>query len=206
MLTRKLFSFTRNQSRSFFFKKKKQCECEKELDDCIKGVTSSDVPDIEVPYMRPVRFEAPKVRLGFLPDNWFTMLYDKTGVTGPYVLGAGILTYLFSKEIYVCDHEFYGGLSLLIAIIYVVKKLGPKLANYCDKEVDKIETAWKNEKKVLTDMLNKDIEMEKMSQFAAEGGLLMLDAKKETCNCNWKLNIEEGSTMLIKKSNIDWTI
>lgn len=77
-----------------------------------------------------------KVRLGFIPEEWFTFFYPKTGVTGPYVFGAGMLTYLCSKEIYVMEHEYYNGLSLAIMVIYAVKKFGPAVAAYCDKEID----------------------------------------------------------------------
>lgn len=130
--------------------------------------------------------EAPKVRFGFLPEEWFTMFYDKTGVTGPYMLGTGILTYLISKEIYIMDHEFYTGLTLLITCVYFIKQMGPSIAKYCDKEVDNIEEGWKNEKDVLKKNLDDEIELERKSQYAAEGGILMLLSKKE----NVKLQLE----------------
>merc|ERR1712002_329698 len=44
---------------------------------------------------RPVN--SPKVRMGFLPDEWFTAFYSKTGVTGPYMLGVGLATFLISN-------------------------------------------------------------------------------------------------------------
>lgn len=86
---------------------------------------------------RPKRAEhGGKVRLGFLPEEWFTFFYNKTGVTGPYVFGAGLMTYLCSKEIYVMEHEYYNGLSLAVMVVFAVKKFGPSLAAYLDKEVD----------------------------------------------------------------------
>lgn len=66
----------------------------------------------------------------------FQYFYPKTGVTGPYVFGAGLLTYLCSKEIYVMEHEYYSGLSILLMVVYATKKFGPGLAAYLDKEVD----------------------------------------------------------------------
>lgn len=83
-----------------------------------------------------VRQEPGKVRLGFVPEEWFTFFYKKTGVTGPYTFIFTLSTYLVSKEIYVLEHEFYNGLSFLIMWIYGVKKLGPPLAKYLDKEID----------------------------------------------------------------------
>ena len=71
-----------------------------------------------------------------LPEEWFTFFYNKTGVTGPYVFGAGLMTYLCSKEIYVMEHEYYNGLSLAVMVVFAVKKFGPSLAAYLDKEVD----------------------------------------------------------------------
>lgn len=77
-----------------------------------------------------------KVRMGFIPEEWFQFFYKKTGVTGPYTFGVALTTYLYSKEILVCEHEFYNGLSLAIMCIAAVKYLGPPLAKYLDKEVD----------------------------------------------------------------------
>lgn len=66
----------------------------------------------------------------------FQYFYPKTGVTGPYVFGGGLMTYLMSKEIYVMEHEYYSGLSILIMVIFATKKFGPSMAAYLDKEVD----------------------------------------------------------------------
>lgn len=100
-----------------------------------------------------------KVRLGFIPDNWFQFFYPKTGKTGPYIFGWGLLNYLLSKEIYVCEHEFYTGLSLGIMCVVAVKKLGPKFADYCDKEIENFEKNWKKqheaELKALQDMIDR---------------------------------------------------
>lgn len=66
----------------------------------------------------------------------FQYFYPKTGVTGPYVFGGGLMTYLMSKEIYVMEHEYYSGLSILLMVVFATKKFGPSMAAYLDKEVD----------------------------------------------------------------------
>jgi hypothetical protein len=48
----------------------------------------------------------------------------------------GLATYLVSKEIYVLEHEYYTGISILIMTVFIIKKLGPKFAAYLDKEID----------------------------------------------------------------------
>merc|ERR1712002_132506 len=89
---------------------------------------------------RPVN--SPKVRMGFLPDEWFTAFYSKTGVTGPYMLGVGLATFLISKEIYVLEHEFYNGLSLAMVLTIMIKKLGPGIGASLDKEVAAVDASW----------------------------------------------------------------
>uniref|UniRef100_A0A336LPR7 E3 UFM1-protein ligase 1 homolog n=1 Tax=Culicoides sonorensis TaxID=179676 RepID=A0A336LPR7_CULSO len=136
--------------------------------------TASGTPE------RPVRREHPeKVRMGFIPDSWFKAFYPKTGVTGPYMFGAGLVTYLCSKEIYIMEHEFYNGISLAIMVIFAVKKLGPAIAKFADEGIDKIEAEYSegrnNDIKALTDA----IEDEKKEQWRAEGQKLLMEAKKE---------------------------
>ncbi|XP_054735349.1 ATP synthase subunit b, mitochondrial [Anastrepha obliqua] len=131
-------------------------------------------------FVRRERPEHPgKVRLGFIPEEWFQFFYNKTGVTGPYTFGVGLLTYLCSKEIYVMEHEYYSGLSLAIMAIIAVKKLGPAVAAWTDKEIDRIENEWKSGREEELKSLAQAIENEKKEQWRAEGALLLMDAKKE---------------------------
>ena len=55
---------------------------------------------------------------------------------GPYVFGLGLSTYLLSKEIYIMEHEFYTGLSLGAMALYAIKKMGPSVGAWLDKEVE----------------------------------------------------------------------
>jgi len=138
--------------------------------------TSTSTPGFE----RPVRLEHPgKVRMGLLPDEWFRFFYPKTGVTGPYVFLGGLTTYLFSKEIYVMEHEFYTGLSILLAVVYSTKKFGPGIAKWLDKEVDTYEGEWNQGRIDELKQLNDNIESEKKEQWRAEGQTMLMDAKKE---------------------------
>jgi len=129
---------------------------------------------------RPVRAEHPgKVRMGFIPDEWFQYFYPKTGVTGPYVFGAGLVTYMCSKEIYVMEHEYYSGLSILLMVVFATKKFGPQVAAYLDKEVDKVEADWNESRDAEKRQLQEAIDAEKKEQWRAEGSLMLVDAKKE---------------------------
>jgi len=95
-----------------------------------------------VNFPRPQMREKPgDVRIGFIPDEWFDFFYKKTGVSGPYMFGIGTLTYLLSKEIYVLEHNFYNGLSMLLIVCVVHQKFGPKIAEYCDKQIE----AWRKD-------------------------------------------------------------
>jgi len=150
------------------------------------GTKALNAPYKEGPERDLVNFPRPKravhselCRLGIFPDKWFTFFYPKTGVTGPYAFGAGLLTYLLSKEIWVLEHEFWGGVSFLIMIVYGVKKFGPQVSDYLEKEQQK----WLdelNEGKLQEIQACKDaIEGEKKSQLQAEGMRMLFDVKRE---------------------------
>lgn len=153
---------------------------------CVFTSKSLEMPYKEGPERDLVNFPRPKramyagkVRFGFVPDEWFTAFYNKTGVTGPYAFGVGLLTYVLSKEIWVLEHEFWGGVSFFIMIIYGVKKFGPQVSAYLDKEqqahMDEMNSGRDNEIKAL----KQGIEEEKKSQAAAEASKVLFDVKRE---------------------------
>ncbi|CAB3233073.1 unnamed protein product [Arctia plantaginis] len=143
--------------------------------------SASDVSGVrdEKNFPRPVRGEPGKVRLGFLPEEWFQFFHSKTGVTGPYTFGVGLVTYLCSKEIYVMEHEYYSGLSLLLMVYVATKKLGPKVAVWLDKEVDAVENQWNEGRNETIKALEDAVKSEKEAQWRAEGQELLIQAKKE---------------------------
>ncbi|XP_072933118.1 ATP synthase subunit b, mitochondrial [Epargyreus clarus] len=130
-------------------------------------------------FPRPVRGEPGKVRLGFVPEEWFQFFHPKIGVTGPYTFGVGLATYLCSKEIYVMEHEYYTGLSLFVMVYYVATKFGPKLGAYLDKEVDAVENSWNEDRENSIKQLQDAIAQEKDAQWRAQGQEQLIEAKKE---------------------------
>ncbi|KAF2899266.1 hypothetical protein ILUMI_06907 [Ignelater luminosus] len=140
--------------------------------------TSADKPS-QPAFQRPVRQQPGKVRLGFVPEEWFQFFYKKTGVTGPYAFGIGLTTYLVSKEWYVMEHEYYNGLSLLVLCIIGVKKLGPAIAKYLDKEIDEYEAGWNSGRESEKTALNAQIKEEETHQWSADGQLMLVAAKRE---------------------------
>ena len=133
-------------------------------------------PDMSI---RPVRQEPGKVRMGFIPEEWFMFFYKKTGVTGPYTFMFTLGTYLVSKEIYVMEHEFYNGLSFLLMWIVGVKTLGPKIAKYLDKEVDEYEKGWNQGRENEKSVLSEQIADEEKNQWSMEGQNILVEAKRE---------------------------
>lgn len=142
-------------------------------------VQSSEVRN-EVDFPRPKRAIYPgKVRMGFLPEEWFQFFYPKTGVTGPYAFGISFLTYLCSKEIFVMEHEYFTGLTLGIMAVYAIKKFGPGVAAALDKEVDSFESGYNSIRDDSIANLNEAIKEEKDAQWRAQGQTLLFDAKRE---------------------------
>ncbi|CAN8002112.1 unnamed protein product [Ixodes hexagonus] len=120
-----------------------------------------------------------KVRMGIFPEEWFEFFYRKTGVTGPYLFGTGLVGYLYSKELLIMDHEFYSGLTLLFMAWYGVKKFGPGLSEYLDREVDREESDLDSFRQGNVDHLQASIEAETLAQWQAQGQHMLFDAKRE---------------------------
>lgn len=148
-----------------------------------KAAAAADVSDSErdlVNFPRPVRLVEPgKVRMGFIPEEWFQFFHAKTGVTGPYAFGAGLTTFLCSKEIYIMEHEYYAGLSLGFMAVYAIKKFGPTVAKYLDMEVEKEDAALNASRNSAIENTSGAIADEKVEQERAQAQVMIFDAKHE---------------------------
>nr|AOR07063.1 mitochondrial ATP synthase subunit b precursor [Mesenchytraeus hydrius] len=123
---------------------------------------------------------SPPVRLGFVPETWFQAFYDKTGVTGPYMFGAGMITYLLSKEIWIIEHGFTHFLSFWLAFYIVVRKWGPSLSKYFDDQGEALQDRlwWKSVNNAKAEYKAHIEELEK-SIWREDGQKYLFEAKKE---------------------------
>jgi F-type H+-transporting ATPase subunit b len=119
------------------------------------------------------------VRHGFIPETWFELLYGKTGVTGPYMLGTGLITFLVSKEIYVLEHEFYGGVVWAGLAVYAIKRFGPSVAEYCDKLLDDEKKHLSQGRTNMITNLEEGIKSCEVNSEEAQSQTVLFKAKKE---------------------------
>lgn len=143
--------------------------------------SSTEGPERDlVNFPRPKRAEFPsKVRYGCVPEEWFEFFYKKTGVTGPYVFGGGLFTYLLSKEIWVMEHDFFFLFSFF-GIVYILhRKFGNQISGFLDKGVEEAEREANEGRNHDLQMLADSIKEEELAQWRADGQELLLAAKRE---------------------------
>ncbi|XP_078098339.1 ATP synthase peripheral stalk subunit b, mitochondrial [Mustelus asterias] len=156
----------------------------------------------------PLPEEGGKVRLGLIPEEFFQFLYPKTGVTGPYMFGTGLVTYLLSKEIYVINHETFSAISVGIVILYGIKKFGKDVAKFADKlNETKVEKA-QEVKDVAISSLKEAIEQEKKEQWRIEGRHHLFDAKRNNVAMMLETNYRERLYMVYDgvKKRLDYQV
>lgn len=156
----------------------------------------------------PLPEKGGKVRHGIFPEELFQLLYPKTGVTGPYMLGTGLLIYLLSKEIYVINHETISAVAMGTIIIYGVKKFGPQVAAFADKlNEEKVATA-QEVKDIAMTSLAQAIEEEKKEQWRVEGRSMLFDAKRNNVAMLLETNYRERLHMVTNevKRRLDYQI
>lgn len=117
--------------------------------------------------------------MGFIPDEWFQLFYNKTGVTGPYLFGTGLVVYLYSKEILIMEHEFASGVTLAIMAWIAIKKFGPGVRAYLEKEVDKEEQEIDSYRLSGIETYKESIKNEELAQWQAQGQHYLFEAKRE---------------------------
>ncbi|TNN82940.1 ATP synthase F(0) complex subunit B1, mitochondrial [Liparis tanakae] len=149
-----------------------------------------------------------KVRHGIIPEELFQLLYPKTGVTGPYMLGTGLLCYMLSKEIYVVNHETLAAASIGGVIIYAIKTFGPSVAAFADKlNEDKVAKA-QEVKDVAMASLTQAVEEEKKEQWRVEGRSMLFEAKKSNVAMLLETNYRERLHMVTNevKRRLDYQV
>jgi len=113
------------------------------------------------------------------PEAWFKNFYPKTGVTGPYAFATGVLTYLWSKEIWVIEHEFFAGIEFYIAVGLILKMVAPGFKTAQDKAIAEKDAELNQ---IQIDEMEKykvAIEAQKEAQVMASSYEELIQAKKE---------------------------
>merc|ERR1712243_32416 len=152
--------------------------------------------------VRPI--DKPPVRMGIFPEEWFTALYPKTGVTGPYMALFGVSTFLASKEYFVMEHDFYVGIGLAVVLTGVVKSVGPDWTAAINKELDEEEAALKAIRQDEIDAIKATVAAEEASQADTSAYIDIVAAKKEAVG----LQLEAVNVVrrMEQKHMVDWII
>lgn len=102
------------------------------------------------------------------------------------MFGISVGTYLVSKELFILEHEYYNGISLLIIYVTLIKLYGHKAAAYLDKEIDKQNEALESTRTNEIKANENQISHEQQQQWNIEGQKMIMDIKKE----NVKMQLE----------------
>ncbi|XDA84683.1 hypothetical protein R6Z07F_014492 [Ovis aries] len=108
----------------------------------------------------------------------FTFLYPKTGVTGPYVLGTGLILYLLSKEIYVITPETASAISTIGFLVYAVKKYGASVGEFADKLNEQKIAQLEEVKQASIKQIQDAIDMEKSQQALVQKRHYLFDVQR----------------------------
>ncbi|KAA0714022.1 F(0) complex subunit B1, mitochondrial ATP synthase proton-transporting mitochondrial [Triplophysa tibetana] len=156
----------------------------------------------------PLPEKGGKVRHGIFPEELFTLLYPKIGVTGPYMLGTGLLLYMLSKEIYVINHETFAAASIGAVVIYGVKKFGPSVAEFADKLNEEKVAKVQEVKDLAVAHLAQAVEDEKKEQWRVEARQMLFDAKRNNVAVLLETNYRERLHMVTNevKKRLDYQV
>lgn len=132
-----------------------------------------------------------KLRIGLIPDEWFQFMYNKTGVTGPYILFWGGLTTILSKEYFIPWVDTPEHLVFLGLFVYFSKTYAPKIAQYLDSVIKADEDKYVNDLKDSTKHIDGAIEEKAALQSLPEANTLIHAAKRENLNLQLEVSLRE---------------
>jgi F-type H+-transporting ATPase subunit b len=114
-----------------------------------------------------------------IPDEWFKAMYEKTGVTGPYLLFWGGLATILSKEIFVYWADTAEQLVFLGAVIAISKLYGSKIAGALDNMANKETKAMESELEDATKEIDVKIANNEALKTLPDANKLINEAKRE---------------------------
>lgn len=120
-----------------------------------------------------------KLRIGVFPEEWFQFMYNKTGVTGPYILFWGGLTTVLSKEYFVPWVDTPEHLVFLGLFVYFSKTMAPKIAAMLDKEAAAQDDAYNAELAESTKSVDAQIVEKEGLKSLPDANALIHQAKRE---------------------------
>jgi F-type H+-transporting ATPase subunit b len=140
-----------------------------------------DAPERDFANYPPIRMpvQPGKVRLGFIPDEWFQFMYNKTGVTGPYILFWGAIATALSKEMFIPWVDTPEHLIFLGFVIATTKMYGSKIGAMLDKQVDQKIKAYEDELKESTKSVDAQIGSLEALKSLPEANKLIHDSKRD---------------------------
>ncbi|KAM5256923.1 ATP synthase peripheral stalk subunit b, mitochondrial [Ctenodactylus gundi] len=149
-----------------------------------------------------------KVRLGLIPEEFFQFLYPKTGVTGPYMLGTGLILYFLSKEIYVITPETFSSLSVIGLLVFVIKKYGASIGEFIDKINEQKIAQLEERKQGAIKQIQDAIDLEKSQQALVQKRHYFFDVQRNNIAMALEVTYRERLHRVYKevKNRLDYHI
>jgi len=144
----------------------------------VKDEESPERDTVNFPRPVPRDYPAP-TRLYLFPKAWFDFFYPKTGVTGPYLFGAGFSIFMLSKELYIVEAETMVGVWLALLFYVGVQKWGQKAIDWAADHVDVEIAGWKNWQTGMVEFLKKYQEHIKGQAQYIRDQKILFQAKRE---------------------------
>jgi len=131
----------------------------------------------------PIEVQAeypPATRMLIIPDSWFGNLYNKMGVSGPYVLTLGGVLALFGKEFILVDHHFAEAIAFSAAMYYLWYKLRvPGYKWTLDSIKEETEETWEKPLAKSKAQFQEGITLMEKAIWQEEGQKYLYEAKRE---------------------------
>lgn len=198
------------------------------------GPNMPTIHDDESPERDTVNFprikqhlDTPPTRFHCVPESWFQIFYPKTGVSGPYVFGGGLLTFLFSKEWFIMEHEMISCISAVFLFSWLVTKYGPTVRPFFVNKIKDMNEGWEHWRTGNIDVLDRlqkhykeqlgdekriedlyairrqDIENQLELEYRSRLNSVYQDVKRRL---NYLVSLNDSQRQIAQKNMVNWVI